>query len=70
ISDRCGAATEIHADLGQVLSLDDSVNDWADAMDEQLKGNYEAIAYQRNWQHVALEYLAVYQQIQITQERL
>ncbi|MDQ6994425.1 MAG: glycosyltransferase family 4 protein, partial [Mariprofundaceae bacterium] len=47
ISDRCGAATEIHADLGQVLSLDDSVNDWADAMDEQLKGNYEAIAYQR-----------------------
>jgi UDP-glucose:(heptosyl)LPS alpha-1,3-glucosyltransferase len=64
ISDVCGAADDVHAGLGKVLSLQDEASVWAQAVDMQLKKDYSVISYQRSWQDVALEHTPIYQMIQ------
>jgi len=64
VSDVCGAADDIDADFGKVLSLHDDAFVWAQAMDAQLKQDDVVITYQRSWQDVALEHTPIYQMIQ------
>ena len=70
ISDVCGAASEVNASLGDVLSLDSDIMRWSDAVDARLQRAGQPIHYQRSWQVVAQEHLALYQQIQTEQEPL
>jgi UDP-glucose:(heptosyl)LPS alpha-1,3-glucosyltransferase len=63
ISDACGAAADISVSHGQVLSLNESVSQWAQAGDALLRNTRPMIGYARPWSHVAAEYQAQYQRI-------
>jgi len=70
VSDCCGAASDINHQRGAVVSLDDNLEAWVNALHQQIKRANEAITYQRSWQDVALEHIAIYQSIKIAQEPL
>lgn len=66
ISDRCGAAAQVSAESGEVLSLDAPIADWVAALQKQLNRTVPIQPFVRSWQEVAQEYVAVYQTIEIT----
>lgn len=60
LSDRCGAAQEVSAGTGEVLSLSQPVAEWAQAVERQLARREPVPRYTRSWGQVAAEYEAVY----------
>lgn len=60
ISDLCGAAPQVSAEHGEVLSLHDGVQAWADALEMQLSRNTPVPQFVRAWREVAQEYEIIY----------
>ncbi|MEO8330926.1 MAG: glycosyltransferase family 4 protein [Gallionella sp.] len=60
ISDVCGAAADVGAASGRVLSLQSSLQEWVAAVDQQLQRCDAPPAYHRSWREVALEHEALY----------
>jgi UDP-glucose:(heptosyl)LPS alpha-1,3-glucosyltransferase len=60
VSNLCGAATEVAAESGDVLSLEAPLDDWVNAVDQQLLRKDAPPAYQRSWCDVALDYEKIY----------
>lgn len=63
VSDACGAAVDVSVHHGRVLSLRDSVSDWAQAGNALLGSAHSMVGYARPWVQVAAEYVAQYQRI-------
>jgi len=63
VSDACGAALDVSAKYGTVLSLHDSISQWAQAGDALLRNTQSMTGYIRPWVQVAAEYETQYQQI-------
>jgi len=63
VSDACGAAVDVMASHGTVLSLSQPMSEWTHAS-QVLLGNTQAwTGYMRSWSDVAAEYILEYQQI-------
>lgn len=62
VSDVCGAAEHVHAASGAVLSLDDDVVLWANALDAQLSRPAAPPPFVHHWRDVAREYETIYRQ--------
>jgi UDP-glucose:(heptosyl)LPS alpha-1,3-glucosyltransferase len=65
ISDACGAAVDVSVKHGTVLSLHDSLSQWAQAGDALLCNTQSMAGYLRPWTQVAAEYETQYQHISI-----
>lgn len=65
VSDACGAAADVSLGHGQVLSLTDSVSEWAQAADTLLRHTQAKIGYARPWSQVAADYETQYQAISL-----
>jgi UDP-glucose:(heptosyl)LPS alpha-1,3-glucosyltransferase len=63
ISDRCGAASELPIDSGEVLALDARIEQWAAACSRQLDRSTSPPPYRRSWRNLATEYAVLYQQL-------
>jgi len=63
VSDACGAAVDVMASHGHVLSLSQPVSQWVQASEAVLGTAQARIGYTRSWSQVAAEYLLLYQQI-------
>jgi UDP-glucose:(heptosyl)LPS alpha-1,3-glucosyltransferase len=63
VSDACGAAGDVSANHGTVLSLHDSISQWVQAGDALLRNTEAITEYIRPWAQVAAEYETQYQQI-------
>lgn len=61
VSDACGAATQVTPAAGAVLRLTDTVEAWADAIEQQLCRNTSVPRFVRDWGQVAQEYEKIYQ---------
>ena len=63
VSDQTGAASEVGDIRGQVLSLNSSNKDWADAAQRLCSWTFPRTEiYRRSWDQVAVEYVQIYQQ--------
>ena len=60
ISDRCGIAPDVSAHAGSVLSVEAPLAAWVAACERQLGRSEAPPRFQRNWQQVAREQLAIY----------
>lgn len=60
ISDVCGAAPQVSAEAGCVLSLDAGVEVWVDALEQQLARTTAVPQFVRSWREVAQEYETIY----------
>ncbi len=60
VSDLCGAAQEVSAAAGSVLSLDQPQAQWVEAVERQLARPDPVPLYMRGWDQVAAEYEALY----------
>jgi UDP-glucose:(heptosyl)LPS alpha-1,3-glucosyltransferase len=65
ISDACGAAANVSERHGTVLSLHNSVSQWAQAGDALLRKAQSMAGYKRPWAQVAAEYETQYQAISL-----
>jgi UDP-glucose:(heptosyl)LPS alpha-1,3-glucosyltransferase len=65
VSDACGAAHQITQDAGTVLALSSPIEDWVEAINQQLSRNEPAPKFSRSWKQVALEYVEIYNQCSI-----
>jgi UDP-glucose:(heptosyl)LPS alpha-1,3-glucosyltransferase len=65
VSDACGAAVDVSAKYGVVLSLHDSIVQWAQAGDALLRNTQSMTGYLRPWAQVAAEYETQYQAISL-----
>jgi UDP-glucose:(heptosyl)LPS alpha-1,3-glucosyltransferase len=65
VSDACGAAVDVSAKHGTVLSLHDSIIQWAQAGDALLRNTQSMTGYLRPWAQVAAEYETQYQAISL-----
>ncbi len=65
VSEVCGAAANVERDSGQVLSLQESPDTWAAAVEAQLARSAPPPAFIRSWEQVAEEYAKIYEAIQI-----
>lgn len=63
VSDACGAAVDVSANHGTVLSLHDSISQWVQAGDALLCSKQSKAGYLRPWAQVAAEYETQYQNI-------
>jgi UDP-glucose:(heptosyl)LPS alpha-1,3-glucosyltransferase len=63
VSDACGAAVDVSAKHGAVLSQHDSISHWAKAGDALLRNTQPMTGYLRPWAQVAAEYVMQYQLI-------
>ena len=63
VSDACGAAVDVSAQHGMVLSLNDSISQWTQAGDALLRNSQTMAGYLRPWAQVAAEYETQYQHI-------
>lgn len=63
VSDVCGAAVHIGPDAGEVLSLAEPPETWADAVERQLLRTTPAPQFVRGWREVAQEYETIYREI-------
>jgi UDP-glucose:(heptosyl)LPS alpha-1,3-glucosyltransferase len=63
VSDACGAATDVSARNGMVLPVDGVVSDWVRACDAMLSLKEAVPAFQRNWDDVAREHIALYEEV-------
>ncbi|WP_435628146.1 glycosyltransferase family 4 protein [Candidatus Ferrigenium straubiae] len=60
VSDACGAAAQVDAQAGEVVSLDESLERWVRAVMEQLDRTEAAPPFVRKWETVAQESAAIY----------
>jgi UDP-glucose:(heptosyl)LPS alpha-1,3-glucosyltransferase len=65
ISDVCGASTEVTNHTGSLLTLNDPIDNWAEATDQWLSSTDHNINYDRDWHQVAMEYEDLYKSIQL-----
>ena len=65
VSDACGAAVDVSERHGTVLSLHNSVIEWAQAGDALLRNTQSMTGYLRQWAQVAAEYETQYQAISL-----
>jgi len=65
VSDVCGAAVDVSELHGTVLSLRDSVSEWAQAGDALLRNTQPLAGYLRPWAQVAAEYETQYHAISL-----
>jgi UDP-glucose:(heptosyl)LPS alpha-1,3-glucosyltransferase len=65
VSDACGAAVDVSKDRGTVLSIQNSVSEWAQAGDALLRNTQTLAGYLRPWAQVAAEYETQYQAISL-----
>jgi UDP-glucose:(heptosyl)LPS alpha-1,3-glucosyltransferase len=63
VSDACGAAVDVSANHGTVLSLHDSISQWVQAGDALLCSKQSKAGYLRPWAQVAAEYETQYQHL-------
>lgn len=63
ISDVCGAAVRVSPAAGSVLSLQESPQQWAAAVEQQLDRSDMPPAFERSWRQVAVEYEALYRSV-------
>lgn len=56
ISDVCGAAVHVTSSAGNVLSLNESIDDWIKAVECQLSRTEDVLQFERSWLKVAQEY--------------
>jgi UDP-glucose:(heptosyl)LPS alpha-1,3-glucosyltransferase len=63
VSDVCGAAADVAADSGQVLSLQEPLDSWATAVAGQLSRSTPPFAFEHSWLQVAEEYAGIYEAI-------
>jgi UDP-glucose:(heptosyl)LPS alpha-1,3-glucosyltransferase len=63
VSDACGAAADVSASNGVVLSLDSSLADWVRACETMLSMTEAVPAFRRSWDDVAREYIALYEEV-------
>ena len=69
VSDACGAAVDVSANHGTVLSLHDSIGQWAKAGDALIRKAQSMTGYLRPWAQVAAEYETQYRQISFKKTR-
>jgi UDP-glucose:(heptosyl)LPS alpha-1,3-glucosyltransferase len=69
VSDSCGAAVNVSTKHGTVLSLHDSISQWAKAGDALIRKAQSMTGYLRPWAQVATEYETQYQQISFKKTR-
>ena len=60
VSDRCGAAAQVGAGAGAVLSLDAPLERWAEAVRRELQRDHAPPRYAHGWREVAREYEKIY----------
>lgn len=60
VSDLCGAATQVVAESGQVLSLSDSIDAWTAAVEKELLRTSTPPCFVRSWRQVAEEFVTIY----------
>ena len=60
ISDVCGAAAQVSAASGAVLSLSVPLDAWIQALDQQLSRVDSVSQFERSWRKVAQEYVEIY----------
>jgi len=65
VSDACGAAVDVSEDRGTVLSIQNSVSEWAQAGDALLRNTQSMAGYLRPWAQVAAEYETQYHAISL-----
>jgi UDP-glucose:(heptosyl)LPS alpha-1,3-glucosyltransferase len=65
VSDACGAAVDVSANHGTVLSLHDSISQWARAADTLLRNTQSTTGYIRSWAQVAAEYETHYHAVSL-----
>lgn len=63
ISDMCGAAPQVGAEAGAVLSLNAGTDAWVNEVDKQLKRSTAVPQFVRSWREVAQEYEIIYRGI-------
>jgi UDP-glucose:(heptosyl)LPS alpha-1,3-glucosyltransferase len=63
VSDACGAAVDVSASNGVVLPVDSSLGDWVKACESMLSLKETVPAFRRSWDDVALEYIALYEEV-------
>ncbi len=63
VSDACGAASQVGPDAGVVLSLGESPETWANAVERQLLRTAPVPQFVRGWREVAQEYETIYREI-------
>jgi len=63
VSDACGAAADVSARNGMVLPVDGVVSDWVRACDAMLSLKEAVPAFQRSWDDVAREHIALYEEV-------
>ena len=63
ISDACGAKAQVTAEAGEVLSLDLTARQWADAVNRQLVRKDQPPIFIRGWSAVAQESVAIYSEL-------
>lgn len=62
VSDACGAAADVAADAGTVVSLQADAEEWVRAVEGQLRRREAPPVFERSWRKVATEYEALYRQ--------
>ena len=65
VSDACGAAADVSARHGTVLSLHDSISQWVKAGDALLRNTQPMAGYLRPWAQLAAEYETQYHAISL-----
>jgi len=63
VSDACGAAADVSARNGVVLPVDGVVSDWVRACAAMLSLKEAVPAFQRSWDDVAREHIALYEEV-------
>jgi UDP-glucose:(heptosyl)LPS alpha-1,3-glucosyltransferase len=63
ISDVCGAAAQVSAKSGRILSLTDLTDIWAEAVRQELKRAAPPLQFVHGWNLVALEYQLLYERM-------
>ncbi|MES1981390.1 MAG: glycosyltransferase family 4 protein [Pseudomonadota bacterium] len=63
VSDKCGAAAQVSAESGKVLSLRDPVDSWMAAVDHELARISSPPQFVHGWDRVAGEYEQIYLQM-------
>ena len=63
ISDACGAKAQVTAQAGEVLSLDLTAKQWAQALNRQLMRTDQPPVFMRGWSAVAQESVAIYSEL-------
>lgn len=64
VSDACGAAAQVGAEVGEIVLLDAPLQPWVAAVEKQLDRIEAPPAFVRGWDVVAEEYMAIYDRIE------